>query len=159
MTNGSVFLLTGKVACGKTTYARKKQSEENCLFLSLDEMVLNIFGDNPTREQIDSSDEGCCNYLQTLALKILQTGTNVYLDWGFWKQEERERVRQFFESKGHVVYLYYFDIPLDIRLSRNAKRNNSDDTNSFKIEDKDVALFDSFYETPTEDECDQIIRG
>ena len=157
-TNGKAILLVGKVACGKTTYARKMQEQERAIFLSLDELQLDIFGENPTREQLDSTYSGCLEYQKRLAIKLIKSGLDVYLDWGFWKALSRHEIRHFFESAGIQVYQYYFDIPLEVRRARNRKRNLGNDSHSFKIEEKDVAFFDGFFEEPETNENDKIFN-
>lgn len=154
-TRGKVVILVGKVACGKTTYARKME-KEGAVFLSLDELQLDLFGATPTREQLDSTHEGCCEYQKRLANKLVNQGIDVYLDWGFWQASVRHDIRYLFENEGIKVYQYYFNIPLAVRLERNQKRNSGNDNHSFKIEEKDVAFFDGFFEAPSTDENDKV---
>lgn len=153
---GKIILLIGKVACGKTTFARNKEQKENAIFLSLDELQLDIFGKNPTREQLDSTYSGCVEYQQRLALKLAKNGIDVYLDWGFWEQSARSATRLFFEKEGINVEQFYFDIPDQVRYERNRKRNIGNDSHSFKIEEKDIAFFDDFFETPNVSENDKV---
>ena len=157
-THGKAILLVGKVACGKTTYARKMQEQERAIFLSLDELQLDVFGENPTREQLDSTYSGCFEHQKRLAIKLVKNGLDVYLDWGFWGQSSRHEIREFFENEGIHVYQYYFDIPLEIRYERNRKRNIGNDSHSFKIEEKDVAFFDGFFEEPEINENDKVFN-
>ena len=157
-THGKAILLVGKVACGKTTYARKMQEQERAIFLSLDELQLDVFGENPTREQLDSTYSGCFEHQKRLAIKLVKNGLDVYLDWGFWEQSSRHEIREFFENEGIQVYQYYFDIPLEIRYERNRKRNVGNDSHSFKIEEKDVAFFDGFFEEPEINENDKVFN-
>ncbi len=154
-----VFLLTGKVACGKTTYAREQLRDHNAILLSLDELQLGIFGANPTRDQLDSTFKGCSDYQKSLAVQLLNLGIDVYIDWGFWKKDDRVAIKAYFKKERYAVQTIFFDTPYDIRMARNAKRNSGQDDSSFKIEEKDVRLFDSFYEEPSEDEYDVIIRS
>ncbi|WP_413699303.1 AAA family ATPase [Psychromonas sp. KJ10-10] len=155
---GKVVLLVGKVACGKTTFARQMQHHSGVIFLSLDELQLDIFGRYPTREELDNSYSGCFEYQKRLAHKLVTNGLTVYLDWGFWKRSSRIALRKFFEDEGISVEQYYFDIPLHVRIKRNQKRNNSEDAHSFKIEEKDIAFFDSFFEQPEEYENDKVFK-
>ncbi|MGX9417397.1 AAA family ATPase [Vibrio sp. RC27] len=155
---GKVVLLIGKVACGKTTFARKMEREEGAVFLSIDEMHLDLFGPQPTRDQIDSTYSGCRDYQQRLATTLVKNGVDVYLDWGFWECSTRQDISDFYKELGIEVRQYYFDIPLDIRLERNQKRNQGSDQHSFKIEEKDVAFFDEFFEEPDASECDRIFK-
>lgn len=158
MDHGRVVLLIGKVACGKTTYARKMEQQGNAVLLSLDELQLDIFGATPTREQLDSSYTGCSEYQKRLAFKLVSMGVDVYLDWGFWQQSARQQTRWEFEKQGIEVVQYYFDIPLAIRHQRNNKRNLADDTLSFKIEPKDIDFFDRFFEEPAIQESDKVFN-
>ncbi|GLS90109.1 hypothetical protein GCM10007916_11760 [Psychromonas marina] len=134
------------------------EKQQRAIFLSLDELQLSVFGDVPAREQLDSSYAGCCEYQKRLAIKLINEGIDVYLDWGFWQKSARKEIRTFFENEGIVVYQYYFDIPLAVRHERNRKRNAADDQHSFKIEEKDVLFFDGFFEAPEQDENDKIFK-
>lgn len=147
-----VTLLIGKVACGKTTFARNQQKTDGTVFLSVDELHLSVFGQNPTREELDSSHEGVRTYLKGIALAFLENGIDVNLDWGFWSKSSRNETSEHFSSLGYEVVRKYFDIPLEVRLHRNSTRNSGNDINSFKIEQKDIALFDNFFEEPDDDE-------
>ncbi|BEU02964.1 hypothetical protein OAG1_17640 [Agarivorans sp. OAG1] len=147
-----VTLLVGKVACGKTTYAREQQKKGGNVFLSLDELQLGVFGQNPTREQLDSSYDGCESYLKRMALSFLSNNVNVFLDWGFWSRNSRIETQKYFSDQGYEVSQIYFDVPFSVRLQRNQARNSGSDLHSFKIEEKDLALFDSFFEQPNADD-------
>ena len=147
-----VTLLFGKVACGKTTYAREQQKIDGNVFLSLDELQLDVFGQNPTREQLDGSYDGCESYLKRMALDFLSNNVNVFLDWGFWTRISRIETQKYFTELGYEVSQIYFDIPLSVRLQRNQARNSGSDLHSFKIEEKDLALFDGFFEEPNADD-------
>ena len=57
---------------------------------------------------------------------------------------------------GVNVEQFYFDIPDEIRYERNRKRNIGNDSHSFKIEEKDIAFFDDFFETPNVSENDKV---
>ncbi|MFQ3230879.1 MAG: putative kinase, partial [Reinekea sp.] len=100
MNFGIAYLLTGKVASGKTTFARKKEAQENAVFLSIDELQLSMFGQTPTREQLDSTYEGARAYQFKQALKFLQKGIDVYFDWGLWSKAQRALYKNQLEKLG-----------------------------------------------------------
>lgn len=154
---GRAFLLTGKVASGKTTYARNIEAEGKAVFLSIDELQLSIFGVTPTREQLDSSYEGARTYQFKEALKFLSRGIDVLFDWGLWSKSEREKYRTLLEENGFDVEVIYFKVSDEIRQKWNAQRNLSNDLSSFKIEPHDVEMFDSMYEDPSDEEYDQLV--
>ena len=41
-----VYLICGKLCCGKTTYSQKLCAENDAIVLSVDEMTLTVFGQN-----------------------------------------------------------------------------------------------------------------
>lgn len=157
--SGQVILLVGKVASGKTTYAREMEQQQHAIFLSIDELQIDLFGVTPTRKQLDTSYAGCCEYQKRLALKLVKRGFDLYLDWGFWERTARRDVRLFFENEGIVVKQYYFDIALPVRRARNHQRNMSYDHLSYKIQDKDIAFLDGFFEPPAASENDKILTS
>jgi predicted kinase len=126
--------MTGKVASGKTTYARQKEKNENAVVLSVDELQLSIFGPTPTRDQIDSTYEGARDYQLVVAQKFLNNGLDVYLDWGLWGRFERAEIKQKILQLGYDVKVIYFQVPDEIRREWNSKRNEGMDGASFKIE-------------------------
>jgi predicted kinase len=87
----------------------------------------------------------------------LVLGIDVYIDWGFWTKTDRIQARRHFTDAGYSVEVIYFDIPEPERLKRNQKRNEGSDANSFKIEQKDVAMFDGFFEPLELNEYDRLI--
>ncbi|WP_428242057.1 AAA family ATPase [Gynuella sp.] len=157
MNKGCAYLLTGKVASGKTTYARKMEAEKKAVFLSIDELQLSIFGSSPTREQLDNSYEGARAYQFKEALKFLENGIDVLFDWGLWKKTERQKYKEELQKHGFEVVIIYFKVSDEVRLEWNSKRNSGSDETSFKIESHDVALFDSMYEEPTDEEYNRLV--
>ncbi len=157
LNKGRAFLLTGKVASGKTTYARKIEADGDAVFLSIDELQLSIFGSSPTREELDNSYEGARTYQFNEALKFLNNGIDVLFDWGLWNKSERQKYRKLLESHGFEVEVIYFKVSDETRMKWNAYRNSGNDNASFKIEPHDVKLFDSMYEEPSDDEYDHLV--
>ena len=156
MIKGKVHILTGKVSCGKSTYARNKIDEEGGVHLSLDAMMLAIYGPQITRETIDTFQDNYQSYQKNMAVDIVNNGVDVFLDWGLWKAKARNEIVEFFAKNNIESTVYYFDVDIETRLKRNAKRNGESDCSSFKIEEKDLFIFDQFYEEPNTSE--NVIR-
>ncbi len=157
LNKGRAYLLTGKVASGKTTYARKLEADGKAIFLSIDELQLSIFGESATRKQLDDSYEGARAYQLSEAVKFLNRGIDVLFDWGLWCKAERQRYKNVLEDSDFEVKIIYFKVSFETRMKWNALRNIGGDLASFKIEAHDVKVFDSMYEEPSEDEYDQLV--
>ena len=89
-----VIMTCGKICCGKTTYARKLEEELGAVVLSIDEVMLALFPDG-AGEMHDAYALRTEQYLLSLSLKILESGTDVILDWGLWTRAQRDRLRAF----------------------------------------------------------------
>jgi predicted kinase len=149
---GRIHLLCGKVATGKSHYSKTQAADGKAFLLSIDAMLIEIFGKQPGREVFELYEGKCKNWQQALAIQLASLGHEVYLDWGFWKKAERTACRNFFQSAGFKTILHFFDGKIEARMSLLEKRNSSVPSESFIIEAKDLEFFDSLFESPDPDE-------
>jgi predicted kinase len=98
----TVYMLCGFVGAGKTTYARRLEAE-GCVRLSLDEYIFGAHGahgvdydegDYPRYESEARAD------LDGRLLVLLDDGSDVVLDYGFWSHEQRDRCKRLIEEAG-----------------------------------------------------------
>lgn len=71
-----VFMMCGKICSGKSTYARKLSKEHNAVILSVDEIILALFG----QDAGDKHDEYVARteeYLYRKSVGIIESGINV----------------------------------------------------------------------------------
>ena len=119
-----VIMTCGKICSGKNTYAQKLRLEYSAVILSVDEITLALFG-NEAGEKLDDYVCRAENYLYNKSLEIIETGTNVILDWGFWTKSERELARDFYNSHGIENEFHYINIT-DEEWHRRIEKRNSD---------------------------------
>lgn len=156
-----VFLICGKICCGKTTYAEKLCAENNAILLSIDEVTLALFGQHCG----DKHDEYVARtekYLLNKSLEFIQKDINVVLDWGFWTKAERLAVKEFYKSRGIEYELHYIDLNDVIWKHRLIKRNSAvlaKETSAYYVDDNLAAKFASIFEVPGEDEIDVIAKS
>ena len=151
-----VFLICGKICCGKTTYAQKICNESNAVLLSVDEITLALFGQH-CGDKHDEYVERTEKYLLNKSLELINKGINVVLDWGFWTKAERKSVKEFYKFRNIKCELHYIDISDETWKSRLHKRNNAvlaNETSAYYVDDNLAAKFNSIFEAPTEDEID-----
>ena len=154
-----VYLICGKICCGKTTYAEKLCAENNTILLSVDEITLALFGQH-CGDKHDEYVERTEKYLLNKSLELIQKDINVVLDWGFWTKAERLAVKEFYESRGIEYEFHYIDVSDEIWKYRLNKRNNAvlaEETSAYYVDDNLAVKFASIFEVPSEAEIDAII--
>ena len=151
-----VILICGRICSGKSTYAQQLRARNKVVLLSVDELMLAVFGQYCG----DKHDEYAANtkrYLLDKSLEIIETGIDVILDWGFWRREERERVREFYRSQNIPCEFHYIDISDAVWQARLNKRNNAvlaGKTSAYFVDENLAAKFASRFEMPCKDEID-----
>ena len=156
-----VFLICGKICCGKTTYANKICAENNAVLLSVDEITLALFGQY-CGDKHDKYVERTEKYLLNKSLELIENNINVVLDWGFWTKAERGSAKEFYKSRNIESELHYIDISDETWKSRLHKRNNavlSNETSAYYVDDNLAAKFNSIFEVPSEKEIDVVCQG
>ena len=155
-----VFLICGKICCGKTTYAEKLCAENNAILLSIDEITLALFGQH-CGDKHDEYVERTEKYLLSKSLELIQKAINVVLDWGFWTKAERESVKEFYKSRDIECELHYIEISEETWQYRLNKRNDAvlaKETSAYYVDENLAAKFASIFEVPNEDEITVIYK-
>ena len=153
-----IYLICGKICCGKTTYAQKLCKENNAVLLSVDEITLALFGQN-CGDKHDEYVENTEKYLLNKSLELLKNNINVVLDWGFWTKAERDSAKDFYKSRNIECELHYIDISDKTWKSRLNKRNNAvlaNEISAYYVDDNLAIKSASIFEVPSEDEIDVI---
>ena len=73
-----VYLICGKICCGKTTYANKICAENNAVLLSVDEITLALFGQH-CGDKHDEYVERTEKYLLNKSLELIKNKINVVI--------------------------------------------------------------------------------
>lgn len=151
-----VILVCGKICCGKSTYSKQLCTENKAVLLSVDEIMLALFGlyaGDKHDEYVDRTKK----YLLDKSVEIMETGISVILDWGFWKKDERLYVKNFYSSKNMEHEFHYIDISDEVWKTRLEKRNHAvsaGEANAYIVDDNLAAKFDTMFEMPDREEMD-----
>lgn len=151
-----VFLICGKIGCGKSTYAGHLCAENNAILLSVDEIMLALFGPY-AGDQHDTYTEKIQEYLFRKSVEIVQGGSSVILDWGFWTRSSRTQVREFYKSRNIDCEFHFMDVSDEVWKARITQRNNSvlaGKAVAYLIDENLMAKFKNLFELPVEDEID-----
>lgn len=149
-----VIMLIGRIASGKTTYARKLEATEHALRLSCDELMQTVFP-QPLGDQYDVYAGRCIRYLYHLGRQLVRGGADVVMDMGCWTKESRREAAAFFHDV--EVDWRYLDIPQEEWQRRIASRNAAvlegrSNMDEYLVDEGLLAKATALFEPPTEDE-------
>ena len=156
-----VFIMCGKLCSGKSTYAKRIRKAQNAVVLSIDEVMLSVFGQD-AGEKHDYYVERIKEYQYAKSVEIAETGINVVLDWGFWTKEERSYARNYYSSKGIECEFHYIDISPQEWARRLEKRNleiMEGKISAYYVDEGLAAKFASIFEIPAKNEIDVWIKA
>ncbi len=145
-----LHLICGMPGSGKTTLARKLEEEEPALRLTPDEWMARVVGDGydvDKRAVVEAM-------LWELAQRVLQLGSSVVLDFGFWSRDERNKFRKRAAELGAETCLHFLDVSRDELIMRLEKRNADLPPDTFHIDISDLDLWLSYFERPEPDELE-----
>ena len=157
----TVYILCGKIASGKTTYANKLKLNSNSVILSHDDLMLKLY-DNCLGSKHDETVMRISNYFYELAEQLISLNINVIFDFGYWTKAERSFVKDYFSNKGINLEIHYLKTDDSKRLSwleeRNKKLANS--KSRVYIINKDLCKrLDEKFQEPNDNEVDLIISN
>lgn len=154
--SAKVILICGKICSGKSFYAERLRKEYGAVMMSVDEITLSLFGQH-IGEKHDKICERTQKYLFEKSLEIVEVGTDVILDWGFWQREDRKYAREFYKSRSVPCEFHYLDISDEAWKKNLAERNaavSAGKTEAYFVDDNLAAKFERMFEVPDKSEID-----
>ena len=155
------FIMCGKLCSGKSTYAKRIRKAQNAVVLSIDEVMLSVFGQD-AGEKHDYYVERIKEYQYAKSVEIAETGINVVLDWGFWTKKERDYAKEFYSSRNIDYEFYYLNVDPDEWNRRIQKRNQdvlNHESDTYYVDEGLAEKFESIFEVPTKDEIDVWVNS
>ncbi|WP_165439929.1 AAA family ATPase [Micromonospora kangleipakensis] len=147
----TLFLTCGIQGAGKTTLARRLERRYGALRLTADEWLHDL-GYPATGAALDAYRDGVERVQWRTALRVLELGCDVVLDWGLWAREERDRYRRAARAVGARVVLCVLDPPEEEIRRRLARRNADAPAGTFAISDAELARAQRYFQRPTPEE-------
>ena len=146
----TLFLTVGLPGTGKTTAARRIETEQQALRLTKDEWVKALYG----HENPPSAQDVIEGRLIEIGLRALELGNNVVIDYGLWGRDERSALRQAAEDLGAVVEMRYFEIDAAEQRRGLARRQAEAPHTSWPMSDEELAEWAASIDIPTPGELD-----
>jgi predicted kinase len=148
MKKGRIILICGLPGSGKTTLAKKIESEENAIRFCPDDWMEKMgisLWDGKAREGIEQQ-------FWQLAQRLAEQGITSILENGFWSKEERDGYLRTARDLGFKIELQALFIPKDETRKRLEERGMEGD--SLILKEKLDSYYDLF-EMPSETELAQ----
>lgn len=146
----TLYLTVGLPGTGKTTEARRIEAAHGALRLTKDEWVKALYG----RENPPSATAVIEGRLIEIALRALELGTDVVLDFGLWSRDERSALRRAAADRGAAVEVRYLALPPAEQRARLDRRQASEPHTTWPISDDELTAWAAVIEVPTPGELD-----
>lgn len=147
----TLFLTCGLPGSGKTTLARQLERERAALRLTADEWLHDLYP-GLSGAELDRHRDAVERIQWATAVRALELGTNVVLDWGLWSRQERNLFREQARTLGaRVVLCALHPTPYELRR-RLRGRNRERQSGTFQIDDAKFTRAFSLFQQPTDEE-------
>lgn len=146
----TLFLTVGLPGTGKTTAARQVEAEQGALRLTKDEWMKALYG----AENSSSASDVIEGRLIQIALRALELGTDVVLDFGLWGRDERSALRQAAADLGASVVILYCALPAAEQRARLDRRWAESPHETWPMSDQELTAWAAAFDVPTPGELD-----
>jgi predicted kinase len=149
------YLICGFLGSGKTTFAKRLETQETALRLTHDEWMVQLYGRNPPAEKFSEYASRVSRLQESIWLRWLELGGNVVLDLNFWSRSHRDRTRELVATRRADSVLYYLTCSENTARQRVARRTEKAD--SLVISDETFNVLQHRWEEPQQDEDFSLI--
>jgi predicted kinase len=163
----TIFCVCGPVASGKSTYSASLAKQNAAVVFSMDKWMNTLFvkdipaGSGPSNvawfsERVDRCEDQSWQIVE----QLLRRDVNVVLDWGFIRQERRNKANQRAASCDYKVEWHVLESDKEVRRKRLEERNaNGGETFAFQVTPAMFDFAERLYEPPPHDELPLAIRS
>lgn len=152
----TLYVMVGLPASGKTTRAKEMERDCKALRLTPDEWMIPLFADLAPRQFGKSLAGDKRDILEGrlvwLALRALQLGTNVVLDFGLWARHERSALHHLALAAGARFQLVYVEVDDHEQARRVEERNAREPATAFSMTLAELQLWRQSFQAPDEAE-------
>lgn len=154
----TAHLIHGFVGVGKTTYAVKLEQDLPALRFSIDEWMIALYGQNPSENKFEEYHSRTTSLIWNIAIRTLELGQDVVLDFGFWSRTSRNEARQRLHSIGAEAILYWVTCADETVKTRVLNRTAEMPEHALYIDEGAIDSFRERFEPLEDDEPYQLVR-
>jgi predicted kinase len=121
----TAHLIHGFLGAGKTTLAKRLETELGAVRFSHDEWMARLYGEDPPAELFATHYPDVWDVMQGTWTRCLTLGLDVVMDLAYWTRAERESVRTLVAAAGAGHRLYELTCSEADAWKRIKARNNS----------------------------------
>ncbi|WP_082766342.1 AAA family ATPase [Paramesorhizobium deserti] len=148
----TAHLIHGYLGSGKTTFSRRLEHQTSAIRFTHNEWMQRLYGKDPPEQQFAEYAKRVSFLMEELWVRCLRMNVDVILDFGFWSQAERDRIRSVITEFGADFRLYRLTCPDEIAWKRIQARNNAPDC-SLYIAANTFSVLKARFEPLDEDEA------
>ena len=128
----TIHLMVGFIGFGKTTIAKELEEKIPAIRLTHDEFMTKLYGRNIPETEFRANYDKIDEILWELAKKIIQTGTDVIMDYGFWSHKDREKAYN--RAKEITDSVVFHNIYCDMKTAKaRALKRSAEQKNELRI--------------------------
>lgn len=143
-TPGRLVVVCGLPGAGKTTFARRIESEQGAVRMCPDEWLEAV-----SIDVFDESARAAIESLQwDLTRRLVATGSTVVVEWGTWARAERDELRRWARQVGAAVELHVLDEPIDVLWARVQVRDRERHVGHRALTRADLDTYATLFELP-----------
>jgi predicted kinase len=158
-----MYVMVGLPASGKTTRAKEIERDCNALRLTPDEWMIPLFADlapRPFGQSLAGEKRDILEgRLIWLAIRGLQLGTNVVLDFGVWARDERSALHHLALAAGARFRLVYMEVDEHEQARRAQERNTREAATAFAMTRAELQVWRQRFQAPDEAELTACTAG
>ena len=154
-----LYFMCGKMAAGKSTYAKQLARAQNAVLLVQDDFVAALFpGEIHDIPSFVKYSDRLKNALSSHICDLLSFGISVVLDFPGNTRNQRRWFRELFERANVEHELHYIDASDDLCKRQLRQRSEALPTGSAWTTDAEFDAITAYFQAPADDERFNVVR-
>jgi predicted kinase len=151
-------LIHGFIGSGKTTYSTQLENDLPALRFSIDEWMIALYGQDPPESDFEKYYNRTADLIWNVAIRALELGQDVILDFGFWSREGRDGARERLSRVGIGFVFYHVTCSDEAMEARTLSRTEAMPKHALYINKEAIDSLRERFEPLGGDESYEVVR-